>query len=583
LQPFLGDPRISSHRQEENFGLGAALNFGLEQANSPLIAYLPSDDVYYADHLASLAEKLTQDDSAVLSFSGIRYHYNRLAPGQLDGYPLQLVQVMHRITPDRWVERDELVTDDYERMFWGALRLRGDFVPTGNVTCEWVDHPVQRHKIIREPVGGINTYRDYYGVKKPVRFHSTVGNFMDEEEHFRQFRERPDTPPKADGLKILMVGELAYNPERVLALEECGHQLFGLWMKNPYWYNAVGPLPFGHVQDVPYEGWKEEVRRLKPDIIYALLNWQAVPFAWQVMKENPGIPFVWHFKEGPFICLEKGSWDQLIDLYRYSDGLIYSSAEMRDWFETILPELDNDEFSLVLDGDLPKQDWFYRSRSPRISETDGEVHTVVPGRPIGLHPHNVVELAEQGIHLHFYGDFIHGQWLEWIEKTRRLAGNYIHLHHQVDQGGWVEEFSKYDAGWLHYFESYNYGEYQRANWDDLNFPARIATLVAAGLPVLQRDNTGHIVATQNLVQQMDIGLFFSDMEELREQLDEKDRMEQIRANVWRRREEFTFDYHVDRLVDFFRRVISCQNETRTQQGLMDSQPMTNGKRANLNK
>jgi hypothetical protein len=156
------------------------------------------------------------------------------------------------------------------------------------------------------------------------------------------------------------------------------------------------------------------------------------------------------------------------------------------------------------------------------------------------------------------------------------------LHHQVDQGGWVEEFSKYDAGWLHYFESNNFGEYQRANWDDLNFPARIATLVAAGLPVLQRDNTGHIVATQNLVQQMDIGLFFSDMEQLRGQLDEKDRIDQIRANVWSRREEFTFDYHVDRLVDFFRRVISRQNKKITQQGLMDSQSITNGKKAYFN-
>ena len=64
-------------------------------------------------------------------------------------------------------------------------------------------------------------------------------------------RERPDTPRSDDGLKILLVGELAYNADRVLALEEQGHKLYGLWMPNPYWYNTVGPLPFGHVEDLP--------------------------------------------------------------------------------------------------------------------------------------------------------------------------------------------------------------------------------------------------------------------------------------------------------------------------------------------
>jgi glycosyltransferase involved in cell wall biosynthesis len=582
VEPFLEDPRLSYYRLDENRGLGAALNFGLERARSPLIAYLPSDDIFYANHLASLAGSLEQDKSAVLACSGIRHHYNRTAKGQMEGYPLQLVQVMHRQTGEKWIERDELVTDDLDRMFWGNLRSRESFIQTRLVTCEWVDHPRQRHKIIREPEGGINTYRAYYSVKNPLRFHSTQGNYMDENEHYRRFRERADTPAAADGLKILLVGELAYNPERILALEERGHQLYGLWMDNPYWYNSIGPQPFGHVRDIPWEDWHDSIQEIKPDVIYALLNWQAVPFAHRVLKENPGIPFVWHFKEGPFICLEKGTWDQLIDLYLGSDGQIYTSPEMRDWFETIVPGISKQENILELDGDLPKEDWFHPERSTRISEIEGEIHTVVPGRPIGLHPHNVVELAEQKIHLHFYGDFIHGQWLEWIEKTRRLAGDYIHLHSQVDQEDWVTEFSKYDAGWLHYFESMNHGELHRSNWDDLNYPARISTLAAAGLPVLQRDNSGHIVATQNLVRQMDIGLFFSNMLELRTQLEDKRFMERIRTNVWQKREMFTFDYHVDRLVDFFRQVIDHPGSSRALKDPQHSRQMASTTNAGWN-
>src|SRR3954447_14715131 len=305
-KPYLADPRIRYERLPRNRGLGAALNHGLGMAAGRYIAYLPSDDVYYADHLATLAAAM--EEGAVLVNSGLRHHYNRSTLGAVPGHSLQLVQVMHRRGDERWTERDELVSDDLDRMFW--RKLRGPAVGTGQVTCEWVDHPAQLHKVIREPEGGINPYRARFGVTEPMRFHSTVGNRIDEVEHYRRFRDRPDSPPAADGLKILLVGELAYNAERVLALEERGHRLYGLWMEEPFWYNSVGPLPFGHVQDLPCDGWREAVAEIQPDVIYALLNWQAVPFAHRVMTALPDAPFVWHFKEGAFICLERGTWPQ---------------------------------------------------------------------------------------------------------------------------------------------------------------------------------------------------------------------------------------------------------------------------------
>ena len=132
-------------------------------------------------------------------------------------------------------------------MLWNRLAQRGPTVETGEVTCEWVDHPGQLSKVLREPDGGLNTYRSRFEVTEPIRMHTTVGNRIDEVEHYRRHRERSGTPPSASGLKILLVGELAYNADRVLALEERGHRLYGLWMPDPYWYNTVGPLPFGHV------------------------------------------------------------------------------------------------------------------------------------------------------------------------------------------------------------------------------------------------------------------------------------------------------------------------------------------------
>lgn len=555
LHPYLTDARIRCYRLEENRGLGAALNVALRQARGEFIAYLPSDDLYHATHLASLSTCLEADAGAVLAYSGVRHHYNRRASGQIEGYSLQLVQVMHHRVPERWLERSDLVTDDLGRMYWDKLAPYGSFVGSERVSCEWVDHPAQHHKIIREPEGGINPYRVRYGVRHPLRFHTSVGNLIDEVARYAPQRVRPDTPRAPDGLKIVLVGELAYNADRVLALEEQGHQLYGLWMPDPYWYNTVGPLPFGHVEELPRSGWRESLTRIQPDLIYALLNWQAVPFAHEVLRDNLGVPFVWHFKEGPFICLEKGTWAQLLDLYSRADGQIYSSPEMRDWFETVVPGLTRTAPSLVLDGDLPKRDWFHAPRAVRRSARDGELHTVVPGRPIGLHPWTVEQLAQQGIHLHFYGDFTHGQWRGWIEKARGLAPAHLHLHPNVDQEKWVTEFSQYDAGWLHFFKSENGGDLRRANWDDLNYPARMATLAVAGLPFLQGDNAGSIVAAQSLARERGLGLFFSSMEELGAQLRDERHLTQVREAVWQQRESFLFDSHVPRLVDFFRQVI----------------------------
>ncbi|MBD0259553.1 MAG: glycosyltransferase family 2 protein [Cytophagales bacterium] len=559
VQPYLADQRVRYLRNARNEGLGHCLNQGLAAARHPLIAYLPSDDVYYRDHLRSLRDALEARPDAVLAYSGVRHHYNRLAEGIIEGYCLQLVQVLHRKSAARWMERQELVTDDLGRMYWKKLEAEGAFVPTGAVTGEWVDHPHQRYKILREPIGGINPYKLHYNVNVPLRYHTTTGNFTDEVSQYQAFREKDYTAAAGEkGLKIVLVGELAYNADRVLALTERGHKLYGLWMKDPYWYNTVGPVPFGHVEDIPRDNWRAALEAIQPDVIYALLNWQAVPFAHEVLTHNPGIPFAWHFKEGPFICLEKGTWPELIDLYTQSDGQVYNSPEMRDWFAQFVPVRPG--HTLLLDGDLPKREWLTDDRSPRLSEKDGAIHTVVPGRPIGLHPHTVVELAAQGIHLHFYGDFTHGQWKEWIEKTHRMAPGYLHTHANVSQENWVREFSQYDAGWLHFFTSRNGGELMRADWDDLNYPARMATLAAAGLPMLQRDNTGHLVATQTLIRDMNLGLFFRNMEELGNQLRDKARMEALRENVWAQRHYFSFDYHTDALVAFFRQIIHRKSE-----------------------
>ena len=565
IRPFLVDPRVSCIRLDSNEGLGRALNTGLDASDSEFIAYLPSDDIWHADHLESLVALLDATPDAALAFSGLRHGSGGVSTGQIEGEPLQLAQVLHRRSADRWIERSELTTDDLDRMMWRRLRERGAFAGSGQVTCEWVDHPDQRHKRIREGhTGGINAYRSYHGVAHPMRYESSIGNAIDEVEHYRVFRDRPAPTPTPDGLKILLVGELAFNAERVLALAERGHRLYGLWTPTPADFTAVGPLPFGCVEDLPHDGWQRAVRRLQPDVIYGLLNWHTVPWVHHVLTENPGIPFVWHFKEGPFFCIQNGTWPQLADLHLRSDGVIYASPELRDWFTAMLPERSARPM-MALDGDLPKREWFEGRFTRRLSEDDGEIHTVLPGRPMGMTPENVGEMARNGIHLHFYGNVFLRRWSDWVDAAQRLAPRHLHLHGQADQQDWVTEFSRYDAGWLHTFVSRNAGDIRRADWDDLNYPARLGTYAAAGLPLIQRDNSGSIVATQNLARQLDIGVSFRDLNDLSDlaaQLEDTDHMSSIRANMARARPRFTFDHHADELVSFFRRVIARCDDDR---------------------
>ncbi len=575
LGSALDEPRVRLARLPANRGLGAALNRGLELARGEYVAYLPSDDVMHRDHLASLVELLDAHRQAPLAVTGVRHTEYLTAPGRIDGEPLQLVQVMHRRTPERWLERAELTTDDHDRMLFDRLLDGREPVGTGRVTCIWRRHPLQRSTAMREPWGGLNTYRSRYRVQEPLRFHSTAGSLHDEVEHYRRFRERPAVPKAPDGLRILLVGELAHNPERILSLAERGHELFGLWTDQPVWFNTVGPVPFGHVTEVPRERWRQAVRELQPDVIYALLNWQAVPFAAEVLRADLGVPFVWHFKEGPWFSLARGHWPQLADLHLRSDGVLYSSRELRDWFAAVLPGT-RDRLSDVLDGDLPKAEWLAGERSPLLSDADGDVHTVIPGRPMGPPPEVLGELARAGVHVHLYSEKAAVQMRDWVAAVRQVAPNHFHLHPQVDQRNWVREFSQYDAGWLHDFRSANGGDLHAATWDDLNIPARMATLAAAGVPAIQRDNGGSVVATQTLARDRQLGVFWKEPADLVARLRDRDRMAELRESVWRQRDEFAFDAHVDRLVTFFREAINVAGRNREQQrrsGPVDLVPM----------
>lgn len=563
IEEYLNDERVTYIKNEKNKGLGYALNKGIERAKYDYIAYLPSDDYYYENHLAVLNNAFEQAKDTILLYTkatskvidSIMYSVRKEINGLFNGLSLQLIQAAHRKTADRWVERREWVTEDLFKMFWYKLIDKGVFSFIPEETCCWSIHPHQRHRLVSEKfVGGLNIFRQYYNIQEPIKLKVSSTKFINEEEMYKDYRIscRKSSKP----LKILLVGELAYNPERIYALEELGHQLYGLWMRHPtFTFSTVGPLPFGHVTDISCENWEEEIKELQPDIIYGLLNFGAVPLAYEVLKKNPEIPFVWHFKEGPSICQEKGLWEQLMYLYYHADGKIYINEEIKTWYEQFIPRRG---LSFILDGDLPKANYFTNEFSPRLSETDGEIHTVVPGRMIGVDFKDIEVLAKEKIHIHLYVEnYIEGKQ-SFISKALKAAPNYFHIHPHCAPGQWVKEFSQYDAGWLHCFESSNKGCLRDASWNDLNMPARMNTLAAAGLPMIQKDNSEHIVAMQSYIKQKNVGLFFKAYTDLAAQLHDEKKMNELRNSMLTHRMEFAFDTYATDLEKFFYDVIQSK-------------------------
>jgi hypothetical protein len=465
-----------------------------------------------------------------------------------------MVQVLHRRGHEgelTWPTRAELESDSLEGAHWAGLAELGGLGYGGAISCEWVEHPEQRSKLIASPLGGLSRYRGHYGLGRGewLSWQPTHGQRLDERRRYERFAVARDLPADG-GLTILLVGELGFNPERMMALEERGHKLAALWVPHPEIWDTAGPLPYGNIEQIPYDRrWAERVRELRPDVIYGLLNWQALTLIDEVLGAGLGVPAVFHFKEGPFICHERGLWPAMTRVLWASAGHVFINAETLAWFKLAMGDIFDPETTMILDGDLPKADWFNDEWSPKLSAQDGQIHTVCPGRPLGID--GPEELARNGIHIHFYGEHFQQWFPNWTRSG--VSTGHLHLHPAVGNEQWVRELSQYDAAWLHVFKSDNCGDLRRASWDDLNVPARLGTYAAAGLPWIMRDNRGSTVAMERLAAELGVGVAFRDYADLAAQLRDRDTMARRTANMRAARMGFAFDSHADELVALFRR------------------------------
>jgi len=136
-------------------------------------------------------------------------------------------------------------------------------------------------------------------------------------------------------------------------------------------------------------------------------------------------------------------------------------------------------------------------------------------------------------------------------------GIAVHVHDgptAVGPEDWVSVLSRYDGGWLPPVRPANGGDLGRATWDDLNLPARLPTLLAAGVPPIAPAAPGAVSAVERVLRETGAGVLYRDLDDLAAQLRDATAMAERRARAWAVREQFTFDHHADGLVALLRAI-----------------------------
>ena len=218
-------------------------------------------------------------------------------------------------------------------------------------------------------------------------------------------------------MKILLVGALSWNPERIRSLHERGHALWGLWSRSMAWDQGPYPSLEGSVRQVALHDAARTIREEGIECVYGLLQ------AYDSRHWGPPAPGVEHgvWKLLRTLLLERrrGAFDAPfvwhsgfdvqnldLDVARALDAHLVCNREKLTYWTTPVAEggcgldlLEDCGVVEFLDSDRPKLEFMNDRFAERLSDADGELHTVCVGRPFGI---DYLAAARRGIHVHVY-------------------------------------------------------------------------------------------------------------------------------------------------------------------------------------
>src|SRR5665213_2231131 len=379
-------------------------------------------------------------------------------------------------------------------------------------------------------------------------------------------------------MKILLVGALSWNPERVRSLHERGHQLWGLWSRSMAW--DQGPYPAMADCIVPLEAGEAAaaIRSHAIECVYSLFQ----VYHWRLWgPPTHGVEHdVWTLLRGLMAERQRGTFDAPIvrhwgfDVHnidpvitRAFDGQIFCNREKYDYWTTAAQNggCGVDVFGKgtapdLLDSDLPKLEFMNDDFAEPLSRAGGDVHTVCVGRPFGI---DYLAAASRGIHVHIYGNNFDDVYrtlardmsLRAAHRGRDLLRRFVHIHPSLQVGGtwravrtikarWVREFSRYDAAWSYIGTPLPW----RTLDDRAAIPNRLGTYMLAGLPAISDAGAGYYRHDELVRLGANIDLDGGGYDALRARLDDEVRTRALQGNVRRARASYSFDATIDPLV-----------------------------------
>jgi hypothetical protein len=217
------------------------------------------------------------------------------------------------------------------------------------------------------------------------------------------------------------------------------------------------------------------------------------------------------------------------------------------------------------DSDRPKGEFMNDDFAPRLSDSDGEIHTVCIGRPFGI---DYLAAARQGIHVHIYSNNYDDTSEEIVRKLSATGSGdeatrlrrFVHAHSSLQMIGanwtevqrtksqWVREFSQYDAGWSYIGDP--------IPWKPLEnkaaIPNRLSTYILAGIPIITDRRPGFY--RYNEPHRLGVAIDLDgDYATLRERLESEQKWRAGAASARRERSGYSFDATIDSLVEILDR------------------------------
>ena len=335
------------------------------------------------------------------------------------------------------------------------------------------------------------------------------------------------------------------------------------WDQGPY------PVLDGFVQEITLNDAPRTIREQKIDCIYGLFQeYDPRLFA----ATNGAIEHDISTLLRALLCeRQRGAFDAPIvrhwgfdihqldpDVARALDAHIFCNREKFVYFTERASRggcgLDGFRACQVIafmDSDRPKEEFMNDDFAPRLSDSDGEIHTVCIGRPFGI---DYLAAARHGIHVHIYNNNYDDPFKAIGDEATRLC-RYVHVHSSLQTIGanwaevqrtksqWVREFSRYDAGWSYIGDPLPWKPLENS----AAIPNRLSTYVLAGIPIITDRRPGFYRYTEPHRLGVAIDLD-GDYGALREQLESERRSRAGAASARRERSRYSFDAMIDSLV-----------------------------------